>query len=424
VPSPTKPPSLQVESWPIERLIPYARNARTHSDAQVAQIAASITEFGFNNPILVDGDGGIIAGHGRVLAARKLGRDEVPVIVLRHLTPNQKRAFMLADNKLALNAGWDEDLLRLELEALAEQQFPLGLTGFDDEDLKQLLAAENLNGHVDADDAPPAEVRAVTLPGDVWELGRHRILCADASAPANLQRVLAGNSCDLVFTDIPYNVDYCGKGRDKMKIVNDNLGAEFTKFLAAACGSILSVSAGSIYICMSSSELHHLYAAFVEAGGHWSTYIIWAKSLFTLGRSDFQRQYEAILYGWREGGKHFWCGARDQGDVWLVDKPRANDLHPTMKPVELVERAITSSSRKSDIVLDPFAGSGTTAIACERTGRQARLIDLDPRYVDVTVRRWQAYTGETARLEREGCSFEEAASQRLRTPGVVQEGHL
>jgi DNA modification methylase len=347
-----------------------------------------------------------------VLAARKLGRDEVPVIVLRHLTSNQRRAFMIADNKLALHAGWDEDLLRLELEALAEQQFPLGLTGFDDEDLKQLLAAENLNGHVDADDAPPPEVRAVTLSGDVWELGRHRILCADATAPESLQRVLAGSTCDLVFTDLPYNVDYHGKGKSKMKIVNDNLGAEFAKFLAAACRSILSVSAGSIYVCMSSSELHHLYAAFVEAGGHWSTYIIWAKSLFTLGRSDFQRQYEPILYGWREGGTHYWCGARDQGDVWFVDKPRVNDLHPTMKPVELVERAIVNSSRKSGIVLDPFAGSGTTAIACERTGRRARLIELDPRYVDVTVRRWQDYTGGTARLEREECSFEEASAKR------------
>jgi DNA modification methylase len=207
-------------------------------------------------------------------------------------------------------------------------------------------------------------------------------------------------------------VDYSGKRPDRMTITNDNLGAEFGNFLQAACRSMLSVSAGPLYLCMSSSELHRLYAAFTEAGGHWSTYIIWAKSLFTLGRSDYQRQYEPMLYGWREGAKHFWCGARDQGDVWLVDKPRVNDLHPTMKPVELVERAIENSSRKSDVVLDPFAGSGTTAIACERTGRQARLIEIDPRYSDVTVRRWQAYTGQIAYLQPGGRCFEEVASER------------
>lgn len=403
---------LQIESWAIERLIPYARNARTHSDAQIAQIAASIAEFGFNNPVLVDPEGGIIAGHGRVLALRQLAYRHVPVIVLSHLTPNQKRAFMLADNQLALNAGWDEQRLRLELESLVQQDFDLSLTGFEEQELQRLLAQQEQLRLTDPDDAPAPQKQAITLPGDLWHLGPHRLLCADATEPESLPRVLNGARCDLVFTDLPYNVDYTGKGPGKMKIANDNLGADFGRFLEAACHCILSVSAGPIYLCMSSSELHQLYTAFRDAGGHWSTYIIWAKNLFTLGRSDYQRQYEPILYGWREGAKHYWCGARNQGDVWFVDKPRVNDLHPTMKPVELVERAIENSSRKGDVVLDPFGGSGTTLIACERTGRQARLVEIDARYVDVTVRRWQAYTGQKAYLEPGGRSFEEVTVER------------
>jgi ParB-like nuclease domain/DNA methylase len=348
------PQVLQIESWAMDRLVPYARNARTHSDAQIAQIAASIAEFGFNHPVLVDPEGGIIAGHGRVLALRQLSYSEVPVIVLGHLNPNQKRAFMLADNKLALNAGWDEQMLRVELEALAQEEFPISLTGFEEEELERLLAEQEQVGLSDPDEVPAPERQAITLAGDLWQLGPHRVLCADATHPESLRRVLDGACCDLVFTDLPYNVDYTGKGPSKMKMANDNLGVEFGRFLEAACRHIVSVSAGPIYLCMSSSELHRLHTAFRDAGGHWSTYIIWAKSLFTLGRSDYQRQYEPILYGWREGTKHFWCGARNQSDVWFVDKPRVNDLHPTMKQVELVERAIENSSRKADVVLDPL----------------------------------------------------------------------
>ena len=269
---------LQIESWPIERLVPYARNARTHSAAQIAQIAASITEFGFNNPVLIDPQGGIIAGHGRVLALSQLAYIHVPVIVLGHLSPNQKRAFMLADNQLGLNAGWDEQKLRLELEALAADKFDLSLMGFEAEELLRLLAQQEQPGLTDPDEAPALEKQAITLAGDLWQLGQHRLLCADATKPESLRRVLDGAQCDLLFTDLPYNVDYTGKGHGKMKIVNDNLGAEFGKFLQAACHSMLSVSAGPIYLCMSSSELHRLQAAFQNAGGHWSTYIIWAKN--------------------------------------------------------------------------------------------------------------------------------------------------
>jgi DNA modification methylase len=218
--------------------------------------------------------------------------------------------------------------------------------------------------------------------------------------------------CDLVFADLPYNVNYAGKNAKQMKIANDNLGDGFRDFLLAACQCMVNASRGPLYVCMSSSELHRLYAAFSEAGGHWSTYIVWVKNTFTLGRSDYQRQYEPILYGWPEDKKHFWCGDRNQGDVWFIDKPHANDLHPTMKPVELVERAIENSSRRGNLVLDPFAGSGSTVIACENLGRKARVIELDPGYADVIVRRWQNYTGRTAEREQDGRSFDQIAEER------------
>ena len=406
--------TMQVESWPLERLIPYARNARTHSDAQVAQIAASIAEFGFNNPVLADPDGGIIAGHGRVLAARKLGYSHAPVIVLAHLTENQKRAFMLADNKLALNAGWDAEMLRLELEALAAQDFHLELTGFDEQELKELLAEMSQKTLRDPDEAPEPPEKATTVPGDLWILGNHRVLCGDGTRDEDLARVLEGKLCDLVFSDLPYNVNYVGKGPTKMRLANDNLGSEFSTFPMAACRSMLKVSQGALYICMSSGELHRLYAAFTESGGHWSTYVIWAKSTFTLGRSDYQRQYEPILYGWRDSTKHYWCGDRDQADVWFIDKPHRNDLHPTMKPVALAERAIENSSRKGSVVLDPYAGSGSSLIACENTSRLGRAVEIDPRYVDAIVMRWQTYTGHCALLDGDGRTFEEVASERLR----------
>jgi len=403
---------IKIESWKVERLIPYARNARTHSRNQITQIADSITEFGFINPVLADPSGNIIAGHGRVLAAQKLQLLEIPVIVLHHLNDEQKRAFRIADNKLALNAGWDEETLRLELDVLAAEAYNLELIGFDRGELEDLVRCNELAANADPDEAPEPELEVVTVLGDVWILGDHRLLCGDATRVEDLRRVLDGRSCDLVFTDLPYNVDYVGKTARKLKLANDNLGAAFQDFLDAACRALLEVSAGPFYICMSSSELHRLFAAFSGAGGHWSTYVIWAKDLFTLGRSDYQRQYEPILYGWRQGSPHYWSGARNQGDVWTIDKPRVNDLHPTMKPVELVERAIGNSSVKGNVVLDPFAGSGTTAIACQRLGRNACLIELDPRYADVIVRRWQRFTGQVGELQDDGRSFDQVQKER------------
>jgi DNA modification methylase len=409
----------RIELWPIDRLRPYERNPRTHSEVQVDQIAASMIEFGWTNPVLVDEQGGVLAGHGRLLAARKLALAEVPVIRFEHLSGAQKRAYLIADNQLALQAGWSEELLAAELAWLRDESFDLDLIGFDATELERLLAiADGEATSEDAEDEvpePPEE--PVSKPGDLWVLGNHRVLCGDATVLADVERVLGGQLADMTWTDPPYNVDYANSPKDKLRgkhrpILNDSLGAGFGAFLQDACSNILAVTKGAVYVCMSSSELHTLQRAFAAAGGKWSTFVIWAKNTFTLGRADYQRQYEPILYGWKDGADHYWCGARDQGDVWFFDKPVRNDLHPTMKPVALVERAIRNSSKSRDIVLDPFGGSGSTLIACERTGRQARLVELDPRYVDVIIRRWQEFSGGTAIPDGDGRTYDKIAAER------------
>ncbi len=407
----------KIEQWPTAKLVPYARNARTHSETQVAQIAASIAEFGFTNPILAGSDGVIVAGHGRLAAAQKLGLEVVPVVVLDHLNPTQRRALVIADNRIAENAGWDDAMLRVELAALADDAFDVALTGFDADALAELMAGEepDVDGQTDDDAVPEVPETPISRSGDIWLLGAHRLLCGDATAAASYERLLAGEQADMVFTDPPYNVNYANSAKDKMRgkdraILNDNLGDGFYDFLLAALTPTVAHCRGGIYVAMSSSELDVLQAAFRAAGGKWSTFIIWAKNTFTLGRADYQRQYEPILYGWPEGAQRHWCGDRDQGDVWNIKKPQKNDLHPTMKPVDLVERAIRNSSRPGNVVLDPFGGSGTTLIAAEKSGRQARLIELDPKYVDVIVRRWQDWTGQQATRESDGLAFDQAAS--------------
>ena len=415
---------LNVQQIELEQLVPYARNARTHSETQVAQIAGSIAEFGFVNPVLVGGDNIIIAGHGRVMAAKKLGLKTVPTIKLDHLTENQRRALVIADNKIAENAGWDEELLRLELQNLADEDFDLDLLGFDDVELDDLLTSLDDDEAAALDEnIPEVQENPVSRTGDVWIMGEHRLLCGDSTSEADMKKLMDGELADMVFTDPPYNVNYGDTAKDKLrskggakagrKIMNDNLGDDFEAFLTAACKNMLAYTKGALYICMSSSELDTLQSAFRNAGGKWSTFIIWAKNTFTLGRSDYQRQYEPILYGWKDGNDRYWCGARDQGDVWFYNKPQKNDLHPTMKPVDLVVRGIKNSSKTLDIVLDPFGGSGSTLIAAEHTGRQARLIELDPKYVDVIVRRWQEMTGLQATLSGTDQEFKAVEKDRL-----------
>ena len=413
-------PAAQVEMWQVADLVPYAKNARQHPPEQIGQIAASMERFGFTIPMLVAEDGTIIAGHGRLLAAAQLGLAEVPVMVARGWSEEDRRLYTLADNRLAEIAEWDPEMLRIELGELREDFGieDMSLIGFSAEDLAEILPdalIDTTGGLTDPDDVPEVPEAPITRPGDVWVMGKHRLLCGDSTVATDVQKVLGDVKADLCFCDPPYNVDYAGgvgaekagKGR---RIKNDALGDGFGQFLYDACVLINAHTEGAVYICMSSSELQTLQSAFKSAGGHWSTFIIWAKDRFTLGRADYQRQYEPILYGWPEGVKRHWCGDRDQGDVWNIERPHKNDLHPTMKPVSLVERAIRNSSRKGDLVFDPFGGSGTTLIAAEKTGRHASLIELDPKYVDVIVRRWQEFTGETAVLESSGQSFDDLNS--------------
>ena len=312
-------------------------------------------------------------------------------------------------------------MLRVELQDLEVNGFDLDLVGFSAEELEAILAGDEqtTEGQTDEDAVPETPETAVTVLGDVWVLGDHRLLCGDATQMEAVEKVLDGGLADMVFCDPPYGVNYGASMKDRLrgkthrKIANDDLGEGFGPFLYDACVNMLAVTKGAIYICMSSSELHTLHQAFTKAGGHWSTFVIWAKNTFTMGRSDYQRQYEPILYGWKEGTDHFWCGARDQGDVWFIKKPHVNDLHPTMKPVELVERAVRNSSKGRDTVFDPFGGSGTTMIACEKTGRQARLIELEPRYCDVIIRRYQEFSGKEVTLDADGRPFADVTAERL-----------
>ncbi len=397
-------------TFPVADLIPYARNSRTHNEEQIAQIMASIKEFGFTNPILIGGDNVIIAGHGRLLAAQRLGLKEVPVIRLPDLTETQHKALVIADNKIALNAGWDEEMLALEMKELEESDFNLDILGFSEDELKELenFGEPQTEAKSEEDDIPEAPVEPITKRGDVWILGEHRLMCGDTTMFDDVRKLMRDDCAAMIFTDPPYNVNYGSTMKDSIryhagtlggrKIMNDNLGDGFPRFLTDSLSNLLMFCKGAAYVCMSSSELHTLYNAFIAAGGKWSTFIIWAKNTFTLGRADYQRQYEPILYGWNADKPHYWCGDRDQSDVWEYNKPVKNDLHPTMKPVELIERAVLNSSKSGDIVLDGFGGSGSTLIACEKNNRKARLMELDPKFCDVIVKRWEDYTGNKAQL--------------------------
>ena len=401
---------LQLEQWPLSRLIAYARNPRKNDHA-VEQMAGVIREFGFRIPIIAMSTGDVVDGHLRLKAAQHLGLETVPVLLADDLTPAQIKAFRLLANRSATWADWDDELLGLELAELQDSGLDLALTGFTEDEWDKLISGdEGTEGLTDEDAVPEVNEDPVSQPGDVWLLGEHKILCGDATKVEDYKALLGDELADMTVTDPPYNVNYANTAKDKMRgtnrpILNDNMGDGFAGFLLLACQNILDVTKGAVYIAMSSSELDTLQSAFRAAGGKWSTFIIWAKNTFTMGRADYQRQYEPILYGWKDGAQHYWCGARDQGDVWQIKKPHKNDLHPTMKPVELMERAVRNSSKTRDIVLDPFGGSGTTLIACEKSGRRARLIELDPKYVDVIVKRWQDFTGKEAQRASDGAKL-------------------
>jgi len=403
----------RIERRSIHDLIANPQNARLHSEEQIRQIAASIAEFGFVNPVLIGPDNVIIAGHGRMAAARQLALEDVPVIVLDHLTPAQRRALVIADNQLALNATWDEEMLRAELAALEENDFALPLIGFDDEELARLLADPDQ----DEDKAPEPLPAPISRSGDLWLLGNHRLRCGDATAQTDVEDLMAGEAGDLVFSDSPYNVNYEGYTEQRLRIQGDCMPADqFRRFLQDSFQSYRAIVSptASLYVCHPSSWHREFQDALEAAGFEIRCELIWVKDTFAWGFARYKFQHEPILYCHVRGHTDAWYGDKSQSTVWEENKPAANRVHPTAKPVGLIERALVNSSKPGDLVVDLFGGSGSTLIACERKGRKARLMEIDPIYVDCIVRRWEEYTHKPALLSGDGRPFEELSQERLK----------
>jgi len=392
------------EKVSIDKLIPYARNARTHNKEQIKQLRASLREFGFVNPCIIDKDYNIIAGHGRVMAAKEEGIDSIPCVFAEHLTDAQKRAYILADNRLALNAGWDDEMLSVELSDLQANTFDLSLLGFSDAEMNKLMGG--MDNAKDDDFDVDAELQKPTLskPGDLWLLGNHRLVCGDSTKSETYALLMEGKSANLVVTDPPYNVNYEGAAG---KIKNDHMaGDAFYQFLLEAFTQMEKVMAqdASIYVFHADTEGLNFRKAFTEAGFYLSGTCIWKKQSLVLGRSPYQWQHEPVLFGWKKSGKHAWFSDRKQSTIWEFDKPRKNGDHPTMKPIPLLAYPIVNSSMTGCIVLDPFGGSGSTLIACEQTGRVCRMAELDEKFCDVIVRRFiqQVGTDKDVYLSRDG----------------------
>jgi DNA modification methylase len=372
----------------IDKLIPYARNARTHSKEQILQLRASIREFGFINPVLVDKDFTVIAGHGRILAAKEEGYEELPCVFVEHLTDAQKRAYILADNRLALNAGWDEEMLSIELSELQGFDFDLSLLGFDDAELGKLLSVDEVEDD-DFDLTSALEKASFVEKGDVWSVGRHRLICGDATSEEDLNTLMDGRKANLLLTDPPYAVSYTSsKG---LSIQNDSLrDEEFYQFLLRSFSNAAEVmeKGASAYVFHADTEGLKFRCAFVEAGFHLSGVCIWSKDSLVLGRSPYQWSHEPILFGWKKDGKHKWYAGRAEKTVWNFAKPKRNENHPTSKPVDLLAYPIQNSSQVNGIVLDSFGGSGSTLIACEETDRICYMAELDEKYASVILRRY------------------------------------
>jgi site-specific DNA-methyltransferase (adenine-specific) len=399
-------PVSEIKIVSVDKLVPYARNARTHSDQQVSQIASSIKEFGFNNPILIKDDFTVIAGHGRLAGAIKLGMKEVPTICLSHLTPTQVKAYILADNKLALNAGWDEEMLALEVQELELEGFDVSLAGFDNDEIAKLLAQSTPEGLTDEDEVPEVTENPVSRQGDIWLLGNHRVMCGDSTSLDDVKKLMNGKLADLWITDPPYNINY--EGGTGLKIMNDSQeDTKFREFLKNAYASAdANMKEGAVfYIWHAPSEGFNFCGACRDVGWKLRQVLIWVKSSLVMGRQDYQWKHEPCLYGWKEGAGHYWGSDRSQTTTLDFNKPKRNGEHPTMKPTELFAYQIGNSSKVGGVVLDSFGGSGTTVIACEQTGRNAVVMELDPKYVDVIVKRWQDFTGKVATLEFDGSPF-------------------
>ncbi len=383
----------------VDSLNPNPKNPNKHPDSQIELLSKNIKYLGWRHPITVSKRSGfIVAGHGRLMVAKKLGVQIVPVDYQDFNSDADEMAVLVADNRLAeLSETSEEDLKNILSEL--DGKIEIDLTGFSETEVEQLL--REINSDVLDEDVPEVPTEPVSKFGDIFEFGSHRLMCGDSTDSEQVKKLMGDEIANMVFTDPPYNVDY---GTDERKIENDNLGSEFPQFLEKVIKNIFSFSNGAIYICMSSSEIDSLQSTFRRLGGHWSTFIIWAKDTFTLGRSDYHRQYEPILYGWKEGVSHYFCGDRSQGDVWEFAKPKKNDVHPTMKPVELCQRAVQNSSKPNDIVLDLFGGSGSTLIACEQTNRKCRMMEFEPKYCDVILKRFLALN-PNAKILRNGEKF-------------------
>ena len=395
--------TTEMQLVPISKLVPYVNNARTHSPEQIKKLRSSLREFGFINPVIIDRDYGVIAGHGRILAAKEEGIREVPCVFADHLTEAQKKAYIIADNRMAMDAGWDEELLRVEIESLQGMDFDPLLTGFDEKELAALFddGAEAKDDDFDVDEELEKPVFSKT--GDVWTLGRHRLVCGDSTKAETYEILMQGKKANLVVTDPPYNVNYEGTAG---KIKNDNMAAEkFYQFLLDAFTNMEKVMAedASIYVFHADTEGLNFRRAFSDAGFYLSGCCIWKKPSLVLGRSPYQWQHEPVLYGWKKNGKHQWYSDRKQTTIWEFDKPKKNGDHPTMKPIPLLAYPISNSSMSNTLILDPFGGSGSTLIACEQTDRSCCTIELDEKYCDVIVKRYVELKGsaEDVSVERE-----------------------
>ena len=383
--------TTQMELVPTDKLIPYVNNARTHSAEQVNKLRASLREFGFINPVIVDKDLNVIAGHGRILAAKEEKIPEVPCVYVDYLTEAQKKAYILADNRMALDAGWDEELLRVEIEALQAEAFDVSLTGFDEKEISDLFKDSDGTGAEDDDfDLSAAlEQAAFVEQGDVWTVGRHRLMCGDATITEDVQKLMDGKKANLILTDPPYGVSF--QSADGLSIQNDSIkGEEFYQFLLAAMQNMVSVlePGGAAYVFHADTEGLNFRRAFVDAGLHLAGCCIWVKNSLVLGRSDYQWQHEPVLYGFLKNGKHSWYSDRKQTTIWNFDKPKRNKNHPTSKPLDLLAYPIGNSTQANAIVLDTFGGSGSTLMACEQTNRICYTMELDPKYASVILRRY------------------------------------
>jgi DNA modification methylase len=399
------------KDYPLQDLIPYARNSRTHSDEQVTQIASSIKEFSFTNPVLIDADGGIIAGHGRVMAAKKLKMESVPVIVLSHLTEAQRRAYVIADNKLALNAGWDDEMLRVEFQELQDLGFDVELTGFSMDEINA-LTVEEVEGLTDEDAVPEAPETPVSVLGDVWLLGNHRLMCGDSTSIDAVEKLMDGHKADMVFTDPPYGVDYDGghaTEKRREKLANDDDVDMYD--LPIKNAYLFSTEKAPIYLWFADRFAMDVLNGLDSAGCQVRNWIVWNKNLAQFGAigAQYKSKHEPCIYAFKKGKSPNWCGPNNEVTVWDVKRDSKNNFHPTQKPVELSERAFNNHSVGK--VLDLFAGSGSTLISCEKNNKTCFTIDFEPKYVDVIINRWQQFTGKQAIHEESGKTYEELSNE-------------